>query len=96
MAPIATLTSKGQLTVPQAVRESLGLETGDKVDFVADPLGGYRVVPVRKDVSMLRGRFAGRVAAPVSVEAMAEVVRDEAALRAGRAKTKRGREIRRR
>jgi AbrB family looped-hinge helix DNA binding protein len=33
--PIATLTSKGQLTMPQLVRETLGLEAGDKVDFVA-------------------------------------------------------------
>lgn len=37
--PIATLTSKGQLTMPQLVREALGLEAGDNVDFVADPLG---------------------------------------------------------
>ena len=65
--PTATLTNKGQITVPQAVRESLGLEAGDKVDFVADPVGGYRVVPRRKDVKVLRGRFAGRVARPVSL-----------------------------
>ena len=76
--PIATLTSKGQLTMPQVVRESLGLESGDKVDFVADPLGGYRVVPLRKDVKLLRGRFAGRVSGPVSVAAMAEAVQREA------------------
>jgi AbrB family looped-hinge helix DNA binding protein len=85
--PVATLTSKGQLTMPLLVRESLGLEAGDKVDFVADPLGGYRVVPVRKDVKELRGRFVGRVSQPVSVEAMAEAVAGEAAARARRAKS---------
>lgn len=79
--PIAKLTSKGQLTMPQAVREGLGLEAGDKVDFVADPLGGYKVVPLRKDVKVLRGRFAGRVARPVSLEAMTEAVQQEAASR---------------
>jgi len=77
--PIATLTSKGQVTMPQVVREHLGLEAGDKVDFVADPLGGYRVVPVRKDVKVLRGRFAGRAVGPVSLDAMAEAVENEAA-----------------
>jgi AbrB family looped-hinge helix DNA binding protein len=82
--PVATLTSKGQLTMPQEVRESLGVEAGDKVDFVADPLGGYRVVPVRKDVAVLRGRFAGRVSRAVSVAAMADAVSDEAAARARR------------
>ncbi|MFA4930067.1 MAG: AbrB/MazE/SpoVT family DNA-binding domain-containing protein [Patulibacter sp.] len=29
----AKLTSKGQLTVPKAVREALGLHTGDRVVF---------------------------------------------------------------
>ena len=79
--PIATLTTKGQLTIPQLVRESLGLEAGDKVDFVADPLGGYRVVPLRKDVKLLRGRFAGRAAHSVSLESMAEAVQSEAVKR---------------
>ena len=78
---IATLTSKGQLTVPQRVREALGLEAGDKVDFVADPMGGYRVVPVRRDVTTLRGRFAGRVQAPVTLVAMRDAIEAEAAAR---------------
>lgn len=30
----ATMTSKGQLTVPKAIRDRLGLEPGDKVEFV--------------------------------------------------------------
>lgn len=79
---IATLTSKGQLTVPQRVRQALGLEAGDKVDFVADPMGGYRVVPVRRDVTTLRGRFAGRVQAPVTLVAMRAAIETEAAERA--------------
>jgi AbrB family looped-hinge helix DNA binding protein len=33
---VATLTSKDQITLPQAVRSSLGLQAGDKLDFVAD------------------------------------------------------------
>ncbi len=30
----ATMTSKGQLTVPKEIRDRLGLEPGDKVEFV--------------------------------------------------------------
>lgn len=30
------LTSKGQLTVPQEIRERLGLKKGDRVEFVAE------------------------------------------------------------
>jgi AbrB family looped-hinge helix DNA binding protein len=31
---LATLTSKGQVTIPKQVRDSLRLHTGDKVEFV--------------------------------------------------------------
>lgn len=78
---VATLTSKGQLTLPLSVRQSLGLQAGDRVDFVDDGAGGFRVVPLRKDVTALRGRFAGRVAEPVSVDAMSELVAAEAVAR---------------
>ena len=31
--PTATLTSKGQVTIPVEVREQLGLKTGDRLEF---------------------------------------------------------------
>ena len=90
---IATLTSKGQITLPQAVRQALGVEAGDKLDFIADAAGGYRVVPLRQDVRALKGRFAGRNSKPVSLQAMADAVQAEAAerRRAGAGKAKRAR-----
>lgn len=72
--PTASLTSKGQITVPPGVRRELGVQTGDKVDFVPDEDGGFRMVPVRKDVKELRGRFAGRVVKTVSIEDMANAI----------------------
>ena len=74
---VSTLTSKGQITVPQAVRSALGLQAGDKVDFVPVD-GGFKIVALRSDIQILRGRFAGRVAKPVSVEAMNEAIPVEA------------------
>ena len=75
--PIATLTSKGQLTLPVSVRNALGLEAGAKVDFVA--VGdGFKVVPVRNKVSSLKGRFAGRVTKAVSLEAMDRAIGESA------------------
>lgn len=50
----ATLTSKDQITMPQEVRQTLGLHTGDKVDFVPDDAGGFKIVALRKDVAALR------------------------------------------
>ena len=82
----ATLTSKGQITVPQAVRQTLGLQTGDRVAFVADEAGGYKVVALRKDVKTMRGRFSGRAKQPVSIDDMAVAVQAEAAASASAAK----------
>lgn len=36
MGYFATVTSKGQLTVPQEIRKRLGLKKGDRVEFVAE------------------------------------------------------------
>jgi antitoxin PrlF len=79
--PTATLTSKGQITVPQAVRQALGLHAGTKVDFVpvAD---GFKVVPLHGTSSAgLKGRFSGRAIKAVSIEAMNEAVAAEASAR---------------
>lgn len=77
---IATMTSKGQITVPQAVRESLGLRPGAKVDFV--PMeGGFRLVAVQRDVATLKGRFAGRVARAVTLAEMDEAIAQGGAAR---------------
>ena len=76
--PTSTITSKGQITLPQTVRKALGLDTGDKVDFV-EVAGGYKLVPLRKNIRTLKGRFAGRVDKPVSVEEMDEAIAEAAA-----------------
>ena len=43
---VATMTSKGQITIPVAVRKQLKLEQGDKVVFIEDdhPNGGVRIL----------------------------------------------------
>jgi AbrB family looped-hinge helix DNA binding protein len=37
--PRATVTSKGQITVPKAIRDLLRLHAGDRVDFVVQDDG---------------------------------------------------------
>ena len=45
---VATLTSKGQLTIPKAIRDALGLHEGDQVRFELDKTNSKTVMePVR-------------------------------------------------
>jgi antitoxin PrlF len=67
--PTATLTSKGRITLPLAVRAALGLTAGQKIEFLPEG-DSFRVVALRTEVAVLRGRFAGRVKKPVSIGAM--------------------------
>lgn len=53
---VATVTSKGQLTIPKDVRELLGIESGSKVVFVATQ-HGVLMKPKQDSVMRLRGKY---------------------------------------
>ena len=76
--PTSTVTTKGQITLPRDVRTALGLGAGDKVDFVAIE-GGFKLIPLRNDVRAIKGRFAGRVERPVTIDEMEEAIAQSAA-----------------
>jgi len=50
-----TLTSKGQVTIPKVVRDALHLRAGDRLDFVLEPDGTVRVLPITGSVRRLKG-----------------------------------------
>jgi AbrB family looped-hinge helix DNA binding protein len=77
--PSAVITSKGQITIPKEVREALGVDTGDRVEFVESAKGIFEMVAASKDVRELKGMIE-RPRKPVSVEDMRKAV----ARRAGR------------
>ena len=51
----ATITGKGQVTVPKAIRDRLHLHPGDRLEFLVDGDGTVRVVPVTATLSQLKG-----------------------------------------
>lgn len=51
----ATMTSKGQITVPKDVRLKLGLRPGDRVRFILESDGRVRLLPAKRDISDLVG-----------------------------------------
>jgi antitoxin PrlF len=53
--PTATLTSKGQITIPIEVRTALGLDAGDKIDFFEIEKGQYVIRPKTASIRDLEG-----------------------------------------
>ena len=69
----ATLTSKSQLTLPKAVRRALGVGPGDRIRFLPTR-HGFQIVALRPGSESARGMFAGRRAAPLSIDEMNEAI----------------------
>jgi len=69
----ATLTTKGQLTLPKDVREAMGVGPGDRVDFVLMEDGNFAVLPATHSVKELKGLIP-RPKKPVSLADMDKAV----------------------
>jgi AbrB family looped-hinge helix DNA binding protein len=65
----ATITSKGQITIPKDVRSRLGVSTGDRVEFVEIQKGVFQIVAATQDVRSLKGIVA-KPKKPVTIEDM--------------------------
>ncbi|SOZ64362.1 Transcriptional regulator, AbrB family [Cupriavidus taiwanensis] len=73
----ATLTSKGQVTIPVDVRTHLGLSTGDRIEFVLnEQTGCYEVVPATRSVTALKG-IIRKPAKPVSIDDMNAAIAEQ-------------------
>lgn len=67
---LATLTSKGQVTLPKELRDRLGLDAGTLLDFEIQADDSIRVRAVRPDARRIRGLLKSPHAAPLTVEQM--------------------------
>ena len=82
--PSSTLTSKGQVTVPKAIRDRLGLVEGEVLEFTAND-DGTIVVRRRERGAGICGVLRDLAPeAPVSVEEMRNAVRRRASKNARR------------
>ena len=76
--PEATLTSKGQVTVPVSVRRALRIDAGDRIDFVEVGEGRFEVVAATRSIREFAGMLAGE-RRTVSIEEMNETIASEGA-----------------
>ena len=71
---IATMTSKGQTTIPGAIRESLHLKASDKLIFIPDGDRVYiKTLPV--NIVGLAGSFKRKQATPVDFVKLREAMK---------------------
>lgn len=75
----ATLTSKGQVTIPAAVRAALGLGAGSRIEFVETERGKFAIVPATSPVAALKGMLR-KPPAPVSIDDMNQAIAEQGAL----------------
>lgn len=81
----ARMTSKGQITIPKAVRDKLHLKTGDEVAFVLGENGEVRLRPRNKSVKDVCGMLSKyKRKRPVTVEEMNDAIAREMRSRRGR------------
>ena len=76
MTSTATVTSKGQITIPRKVREVLGVREGDMLVFQTKPKGIIEVKPVRSS-TRLKGiirSWIGSATKPPSIKDMDDAI----------------------
>jgi antitoxin PrlF len=65
----ATITSKGQITIPADVRSALSVGAGDRVEFVQIEPGQFLFLAANRSVTELKGMF-GKASKAASIEDM--------------------------
>ena len=77
--PAATITSKGQITIPAKVRTALGVRSGDRLEFIETEKGQFAIIPATGSVRELKGFLRTRRTKPVSLEQMDRAIAKGAA-----------------
>lgn len=69
----ATLTTKGQITIPAEVRSALKVDAGDRVEFVQIAPDRFEFVAANRSITELKGMF-GKPGKAVSVDDMNKAI----------------------
>ena len=70
--PTATITSKGQVTIPKKIRDQLQLKPGDTIDFEIDSFNRVRISAKKRHHSELYGILYREGQKPRTIEEMNE------------------------
>jgi AbrB family looped-hinge helix DNA binding protein len=73
----ATISSKGQITIPAAVRNALKLKAGTRVRFLEEEDGRFSFVPVTTSIRAMKG-IVPKLGRTVSLEEMDQAIAEGA------------------
>ena len=73
---LATLATKGQVTIPKVVREALKLNSGDKIEIIVTDNREAIIRPVSKKVDDIFCKLHNPERKTVSIEAMDQAIKD--------------------
>lgn len=73
---LATLTTKGQVTIPKKIRESLKLHTGDKIEIVVTKNREAIIRPISKTVDDVFCKLHNPDRKAVTLEAIDDAIRN--------------------
>ncbi|MFU8839076.1 MAG: AbrB/MazE/SpoVT family DNA-binding domain-containing protein [Thiohalomonadaceae bacterium] len=76
----ATITSKGQLTLPKVLRDQLHLQAGDRVEFILGEDNVVTMLPRHATIGLLKGMLP-KPEQPVSLADMDRAIADAAVKR---------------
>lgn len=74
--PTSKVTAKGQITIPKAIRDALGVDTGDRVEFVVRADGIVEMIARTRPLLSLAG-ILGQRRLGVTVEDMDAAIAEQ-------------------
>jgi len=72
---LATITAKGQVTIPKTIRDCLKIQTGDKIEIILTKDREAIIRPISKKVDDIFGKLHKSGKPSVSIDAMEEAVK---------------------
>lgn len=73
---LATLTTKGQVTIPKVIRDALKLNTGDKIEIIMTDNRQALIRPISKKVDDIFCKLHNPQRKAVSTDAMDQAVKE--------------------
>ena len=72
---LATITTKGQVTIPKKIRELLKLHAGDKIEIIVTEKSEAIIRPISKKVDDIFGKLHNPDRTSVTLETMDEAIK---------------------